>query len=275
MCLPGDYNFDGIVDAADYTVWVDTKGSTTDLRADGDCAANNARHGPDIGGYLGTTLNLHYSLIGNASGSGLAEAPVELARRQWQPHRRPRPRRDRSAACSLADNGGFTFSDGSHILTMALPGSPAINAGDPTPSQAQRRPQFDQRGTLHSRLWRPHRYRSRRVAAQSAARRLQLRWHRRHGGLHVGPTPARRPPPMATSDRRTTTILDREFRRPCQRWGAQPRSLWLLHPRGFIERDCSTGALAPRRHRSKLATDFLSSPSAFQLPPTIPPFLTG
>jgi CSLREA domain-containing protein len=33
--LPGDYNFDGVVDAADYNVWRDTLGSTTDLRADG------------------------------------------------------------------------------------------------------------------------------------------------------------------------------------------------------------------------------------------------
>ncbi len=33
--LAGDYNDDGIVDAADYTVWRDTLGSTTDLRADG------------------------------------------------------------------------------------------------------------------------------------------------------------------------------------------------------------------------------------------------
>jgi GH35 family endo-1,4-beta-xylanase len=31
----GDYNGDGIVDAADYTVWRDTFGSATDLRADG------------------------------------------------------------------------------------------------------------------------------------------------------------------------------------------------------------------------------------------------
>jgi hypothetical protein len=31
----GDYNRDGAVDAADYTVWRDTLGSTTDLRADG------------------------------------------------------------------------------------------------------------------------------------------------------------------------------------------------------------------------------------------------
>ena len=32
---PGDYNFDGIIDAADYTLWKDTLWSTTDLRADG------------------------------------------------------------------------------------------------------------------------------------------------------------------------------------------------------------------------------------------------
>jgi hypothetical protein len=32
----GDYNQNGIVDAADYTVWRDTVGSTADLRANGD-----------------------------------------------------------------------------------------------------------------------------------------------------------------------------------------------------------------------------------------------
>lgn len=32
--LTGDFNEDGIVDAADYTIWRDTLGSTTDLRAD-------------------------------------------------------------------------------------------------------------------------------------------------------------------------------------------------------------------------------------------------
>lgn len=32
--LTGDFNEDGVVDAADYTVWRDTLGSTTDLRAD-------------------------------------------------------------------------------------------------------------------------------------------------------------------------------------------------------------------------------------------------
>lgn len=34
--LDGDYNFDGAVDAADYTIYRDTLGSLTDLRADGD-----------------------------------------------------------------------------------------------------------------------------------------------------------------------------------------------------------------------------------------------
>ena len=35
----GDYNHNGVVDAADYTIWRDTLGSTTDLRANG----NNIR----------------------------------------------------------------------------------------------------------------------------------------------------------------------------------------------------------------------------------------
>jgi parallel beta-helix repeat protein len=36
--LSGDYNFNGVVDAADYSVWRDTVGSTNDLRADGSSA---------------------------------------------------------------------------------------------------------------------------------------------------------------------------------------------------------------------------------------------
>ena len=40
--LAGDYNDNGIVDAADYTVWRDTLGSTTDLRANGDNAGASA-----------------------------------------------------------------------------------------------------------------------------------------------------------------------------------------------------------------------------------------
>jgi autotransporter-associated beta strand protein len=36
LVVPGDYNSSGVVDAADYTVWRNTLGSTTDLRANGD-----------------------------------------------------------------------------------------------------------------------------------------------------------------------------------------------------------------------------------------------
>lgn len=39
---PGDYNHNGVVDAADYTIWRDTLGSTTDLRANGDNAGASA-----------------------------------------------------------------------------------------------------------------------------------------------------------------------------------------------------------------------------------------
>lgn len=41
--VPGDYNQDVFVDAADYTVWRDTLGSTSDLRANGD------NSGPSMG----------------------------------------------------------------------------------------------------------------------------------------------------------------------------------------------------------------------------------
>lgn len=40
--LDGDYNLDGTVDAADYTVWRDTLGSTTDLQANGDDSGASA-----------------------------------------------------------------------------------------------------------------------------------------------------------------------------------------------------------------------------------------
>jgi T5SS/PEP-CTERM-associated repeat protein len=46
VILAGDYNGDGHVDAADYTIWRDTLGSTTDLRADGN--GNHVIDTPDF-----------------------------------------------------------------------------------------------------------------------------------------------------------------------------------------------------------------------------------
>jgi hypothetical protein len=40
--VPGDYNGNLVVDAADYTIWRDTLGSTTDLRANGDNTGTSA-----------------------------------------------------------------------------------------------------------------------------------------------------------------------------------------------------------------------------------------
>jgi hypothetical protein len=66
MPVPGDYNGNGIVDAADYTVWRDTLGSTTNLRANGD----------NTGASAGKIDQADYAIwktnFGNHSGSGAA-----------------------------------------------------------------------------------------------------------------------------------------------------------------------------------------------------------
>jgi hypothetical protein len=68
--LTGDYNGNGIVDAADYTVWRDTLGSTTDLRANGDNSGASAGK-IDQADYAIWKIN-----FGNHAGSG-AGANVE------------------------------------------------------------------------------------------------------------------------------------------------------------------------------------------------------
>lgn len=62
----GDYNGDGAVNAADYTIWRDTFGSTTDLRANGD----------NTGASQGTIDQADYAVWKTNFGSGGAGAAV-------------------------------------------------------------------------------------------------------------------------------------------------------------------------------------------------------
>jgi hypothetical protein len=67
----GDYNGNGIVDAADYTIWRDTLGSTTDLRANGNNTGASAGK-IDQADYLVWKSN-----FGHSAGAGAAAAVPE------------------------------------------------------------------------------------------------------------------------------------------------------------------------------------------------------
>ena len=72
--LAGDYNDDGVVDAADYTVWRDSLGSSSDLAADG-----NDNGVIDPGDY--TVWENNFGATSSASASAVPEptAAVLLA----------------------------------------------------------------------------------------------------------------------------------------------------------------------------------------------------
>jgi hypothetical protein len=71
VSLPGDYNQNGVVDAADYTVWRDSLSSTTDLRADG-----NGNGMIDSGDYSVWKAN-YGNHPGSATGSSATAAVAE------------------------------------------------------------------------------------------------------------------------------------------------------------------------------------------------------
>src|SRR5205823_4195363 len=64
--VAGDYNHNGTIDAADYTIWRDTFGSISNLFADG-----NDTHIIDPGDYV--AWKAHFGMNG---GSGAAASPV-------------------------------------------------------------------------------------------------------------------------------------------------------------------------------------------------------
>ena len=72
--LVGDYNFDGVVDAADYTVWRNTLGSTTDLRANGDNSGGSFSV-VDEADFLAWKNN--YGAVANGRGTGSAATAPE------------------------------------------------------------------------------------------------------------------------------------------------------------------------------------------------------
>jgi hypothetical protein len=76
--LPGDYNQNGRVDAADYTVWRNTLGGFTDLRANGDNSGASAGV-VDEADYA--FWKLHFGEVAGSPGSASAipSTPIELA----------------------------------------------------------------------------------------------------------------------------------------------------------------------------------------------------
>ena len=70
----GDYNQDGVVDAADYTVWRDTLGSVTDLRANGD-DTGDSQGVIDMADYAIWKTHFGESISGNSATSIAVPAP--------------------------------------------------------------------------------------------------------------------------------------------------------------------------------------------------------
>jgi predicted outer membrane repeat protein len=119
-------------------------------------AGNFFSAAPDVAGLLGAVVDASFSLIGSSAGSGLAPAPFGLpdANGNLVGGAKFDLRIDPKLG-PLVYNGGPEFLDGSRLLTHALlPGSPAINAGDPAAvAGVNGVPVNDERGVPFARVF--------------------------------------------------------------------------------------------------------------------------
>ena len=83
-------------------------------------ARNLAPLDRDVTGAIGVSLDAHFSLIGDGSGSGLAPAPIGSPDANGNLIGGPVHGVIDPLLGPLADNGGFELPDGSRILTHAL-----------------------------------------------------------------------------------------------------------------------------------------------------------
>lgn len=117
-------------------------------------AGNDGPIGPDILKIEGAKIEATFSLVGDQRGTSLVES--EAGGQDPGGNRIGGPIHGAvdPLLAPLADGGGHALPDGSRLLIHALlPGSPAIDAGDPTlvPGEGVT-PEFDQRGAPYSRL---------------------------------------------------------------------------------------------------------------------------
>ena len=151
--IAGDYNFNGIVDVADYSVWRDTLGSTTDLRADSS--------GPTVGTPNGIVDQADYDFWKSHFGNTLAAS---------------------GSAASIAVPDSAAESNLAPKSSLLAPLNPQSEIRNPKlTTLAPPNPQSDL-SVLHSPLPTPHsqfptRHRSPHLARPTIATR---RAHRRH-----------------------------------------------------------------------------------------------
>ena len=109
----------------------------------------------DVAGLLGSAIIPRFSLIGYNAGSGLAEAPIGSPDANGNLIGGPQHGFVDPKLGPLVFNGGPAFLDGSRLLTLALlPGSPAIDAGDPSPvAGVNGVPANDERGAPFGRVF--------------------------------------------------------------------------------------------------------------------------